>query len=647
MRLKQLIVVLIMPVSLNAQDINQFCQTLSGAAEYCETAQAARVASSSCEACDRDLSSIASIFSYEMPKEAILKYCELAGGEGISNGVNENDQYCANPQEFVCGDQAGAHELNPKKVVDSLNAQQKKTAWLSLFYARDSGAISLNRPIGKMVPNSEEYKQQVFVGRENQSNLVTTFANEVLEEYSSTGDKSKGREEIKDKVVSDYGSYVNKLSDSSLASHQGFKDRLTRLAGNLKEVLITPDEYLSSLPPQPLPQSWKGENGKGYFLKLYRQYTNACGTDGLKPRMFFSRYKDGSGQVQERLVMCPGFIFATKKKQNGHELDGEVIQGLADFMTVPEKSVDKDLHGLDGNPEGMSVKEAELIDCYKYAGGIERCFPSPQGESACNNRASNSLGLNQKLGNELLDKIIADKGLTGNKLKSWLGKNMKGACGAEYAPAFSSRVRSVLKCETGMQFTKACLASGAVDESSSTAATELSCAHVCVNGGCKGNMPRLVQRNTKDGHFGAASGLNGIAPIALGPSFRGGKVCAYNKHGSNAFQSPLPLGYKCQEHQVAGFCDDKSESGCMKTWQSGGQWAGVSCYDNNGTKNLPTRVSRDEVLAMQQLQLEKKCEDAEARYASLSERRIRYNNNVLLDDTIEERVEKARGSSER
>src|SRR5690606_21012035 len=122
--------------------------------------------------------------------------------------------------------------------------------------------------------------------------------------------------------------------------------------------------------------------------------------------------------------------------------------------------------------------------------------------SECKNHASNNLSVNQKLSNELMDKVIAQKGLDEKGLKSWLGKNMKGSCGGTYTPAFSSKVREVLKCETGSQFANSCLANGAIDQNSSSMATDLSCEHVCANGGCDGVTPRLVQRDTMDGHFG-------------------------------------------------------------------------------------------------------------------------------------------------
>src|SRR5690606_13275722 len=201
-------------------------------------------------------------------------------------------------------------------------------------------------------------------------------------------------------------------------------------------------------------------------------------------------------------------------------------------------SVNQHLRGLSENPEGISEKESELVDCFKYANGFNSCYPEPQGGNACHNQASKSLSPNERLANELLDRVLTQKQLQVTALKDWLAKNTKGFCHGKYSPAFSAKIRSVLKCETGMEYSNACLANGELDQSSVTPAAELSCAHVCASGKCDGEMPRMSQRNTLDGNFGAASGVNGVAPVALGPSYVGGKMCSYHKSGSGAYEAP-------------------------------------------------------------------------------------------------------------
>src|SRR5690606_36713607 len=137
--------------------------------------------------------------------------------------------------------------------------------------------------------------------------------------------------------------------------------------------------------------SWKNEDREGYFIRRYNRYISNSGTDGLKPKMFYSRYKDGSGQVQEKLVMCPGFILAEKNKPKGIELEGEVIKALSDYMTIPESSFPHDFKNMSDNPEGISAKEAELFDCYHFASSFKNCFPVPAANSECKNHASNNL----------------------------------------------------------------------------------------------------------------------------------------------------------------------------------------------------------------------------------------------------------------
>ena len=493
-------------------------------------------------------------------------------------------------------------------------------------------------------------QDQVFVGTENKSNLITTFAAESLKEFSSDGDTSSGKREIKDLFKSEYSNYIAELSETSMASNTGFRKRSARLESGLVDTLSTPDEYLSDILPQPLPQSWKTSEGKSYFMKQYAQYNYNCGTDGLKPKVFFSRYVDSSGALQEKLVMCPGFILAKKNKPNDHQLDGEVIKALSDFMTLPITSNLDQQRSNSGEAESYSEEEKQFINCFTTAGSKSSCYPEPSGESKCLNHASANLGDNTNLSNELLDKVIASKGLKGDALKDWVKNNYKGSCGQpQFAPAFSAGLRKSLACETGIEFSNSCLANGAVNGEASSGASSLSCAHVCLNGGCQeGRVPNMVQRDTIDGHFGGASGINGVAPIALGTSHRGGKMCAYSKNGQRSFQSPLPLGFTCGGRKVAGYCDDQDASHCMKTWQSANMWRGVSCIDTNGSKSLPQKVNKEEILTMQQVQLDQKCEDAKARYSSISQRRIQYHNGVYSPErTIGSEVEAARDSVNR
>tara|TARA_R110000868_G_scaffold164359_14_gene396920 strand:+ start:1146 stop:3131 length:1986 start_codon:yes stop_codon:yes gene_type:complete len=648
--------------SAGAQDSQKFCDDISKGKDsgYCEVAQAARAASEICEACNDDLASIYNIFHYDLPVETIEKHCRQLNSNSESQGVadssagsspsgnqaNEsNDQFCADPAKFVCEDE-DSYKISPTEVIDSLNSQQKKNSWMGFFYARNNNSIELAKPIAGLNPRSAEFKNQVFIGENNDSNLITSFSSEALSEFSSDGNKSTGAREVKKKVSDKFSDYSVLLAETSMATHPGFQKRAQRLNENFEEILMTPDEYLGAILPQPLPQAWKNEEGKQQFVNVYSQYTTECGSDGLKPKMFFSRFKDGTDTMQERLVMCPGFILAQKNSKLNKGSEGEVLKAVSSFMTVPESSK---LRGASLSPdevsEGADSDEKLLVNCMQVASGFETCYPKPTGDDVCNNHASSNLDPSQKLANEMLDKVIAQKSLKGEELKTWMKENLKGSCGRTFAPAFSSKMREVLSCESGMEFSNACLANGAKNTSTADEAVELSCDHICLNTDCNGLAPRLVFRDTLNGHFGAASGLNGVAPVSLGTSFRSGKMCAYNKNGANAFQAPMPLGFKCGSGEVAGYCNSENPDKCLKTWQARGQWSGVSCYSNNGERSIPRRINRAQILSVQQAKLDQKCQEAEVRYQGISSRRLRYHNGrEAPSGTIGSEVEAHRNS---
>ncbi len=610
---KFLILIVLIPLQIFAQDISTFCQAVEEPNNTCAELLNLSSDGAPCENCNELAARVISTYKQKVPVSVVKELCQLPDVNPSAPENVELDQFCTNPSSSICSN--SSYALDVKELINTLPSNQRNN-WLGYFYQIKNNAIASDQNgkhlnIRDLNKRSEEFKKQIFKGKTNDANLITSFAADSIKRFSSDGNTSTGRDELKKSIVKNYSTVIDIAKESSLNSHDGYKVRANNLSENLEDKLATADEFLGLIQPSPVPDSWKNEAGKEYWVTRYGQYLSECGNDGLNPRVFYSRFKmNGTGETQEKLVVCPGFALKLKNNPNDKDiLASEISRASADYLAMNSSGFNKETRGDQfDESEEIDPKEKEYLRCHFYASSLKNCYPETDNSNAKCNRESENMGVASRLHNEMLGKFVEAKGLKGLDAKKWMEKSLKGSCQDRVPEAFSAGLRKALNCQVGINFEKACNADGSASVEDSDNSSGLSCVSACLNDSCT-NDPILTKPSPRGDSSLQGGATRVLAPATLGPGYSGRRSCFYNTSGSSAYQAALPKGYRCPNGAHASSCDLDKEPNCLITWQrNSNDKRGVTCLYNNAKKGtMPNRIDRNQELVLQEAMYLKDC----------------------------------------
>ncbi len=611
-----LILTLSFALSLQAQDVSSFCQAIEEPDNVCTELLNLSADGAPCENCNDLAATFIQATGHQIPSGSIKELCDLPVVNPSDPEQVVNDQFCSNPQAVVCAE-SNKYALPIDPLLRSL-PQQKRRSWHGFVWKMTAKAIANDENgnhilLRDMDKRSGEFREQIFTGERNEANLITTFAAESLKEVSSDGNASTGRNELKRSIVENYSNIAEDAKSASLSSHEGYRIRSNNLAKNFEDKLATADEYLGLISPSPIQGNWNTEDGKGQWINLYGQYLRECGNDGLNPKVFYSRFKMNiGGEIQDKIVVCPGFALKLKNDPAAKDqLAAEVAIATADYLALNEKgfhyntSLEGDLNNMELDP-----KEREYQACQLSSERLQDCYPQTANSDASCNRSSQRMGPANRLGNELLEKYIESKQLSGPALREWMSQSLKGSCDRQIPATYSSNIRAALSCQTGLNFAGGCKADGTSDSEQIDSSNGLSCVSACLSSSCDGN-PSLQQPSPRSDGSMQGGGTRVEAPATLAPGFSGRRSCFYPTNGTHASQAALPKGFRCPRNAHAGGCTLSDEPNCLVTWEShlsNSDKRGVSCYYNNSRTGIfPERINRNSELNNQLAVYTKNC----------------------------------------